>query len=161
MKKFKILNTCQNLTSDYDYPRPRVFLAGCTARPGQTLNWRKDAFDIFERFGFEGTLIVPEVAEGNNWNDFEYGDICGWEHEMMDRCDVLVFWIPRNVDDGVLGLTSNAEFGRALEKYPYKVYYGRPDGSDSTRYLDWYYESKNEMLPIIRTLKNLIFQATL
>lgn len=122
-----------------------VFLAGCSPRKGQTLEWRKEAVKWFEEFNFQGTLCIPEPENGEPWPD--YLSVVEWEHEYLKKCDLILFWVPRNVKDGIMGLTTNVEFGYWLGVEPDKVFYGRPEGSDNNRYLDWMYEKYTNDLP--------------
>jgi hypothetical protein len=55
--------------------------------------------------------------------------------------------VPRDVKNGILGLTTNAEFGYWMAKNPTKVFYGRPEGSDQTRYLDQMFKKHTERKP--------------
>lgn len=129
-----------------------VFLAGCSPRKGQTLEWRKEAIKWFDDFGFDGTLCVPEPEDGEPWAD--YLSVVEWEREYLEKCDLILFWVPRNIETGILGLTTNAEFGYWMAKNPDKVFYGRPEGSDNNRYLDWMYEkyTNDPPTPLISNL---------
>ncbi len=114
-----------------------IFLAGCSPRKGQTLLWRFEALAFLRESGFEGTVIVPEPETGESWLD--YMDVVEWEDRYLKLADVIVFWLPRSIKDGIYGFTSNVEFGKYLNSG--KIIYGRPETSDNNRYLDhWYKE---------------------
>ncbi len=135
-----------------------IFLAGCSPRKGQTLVWRKEIVELFRQNNFEGTLIIPE-PEHNHWAD--YVDVIDWECEYLKLVDVILFWIPRSIDNQIFGFTSNVEFGRWV--YSDKpIIYGRPDNSDNNRYLDYIYTKETGRNPlnnledlVKETLKNI------
>lgn len=114
---------------------PTIFLAGCSPRKGQTLNWRKEAIDYLQLQGFKGTVIVPEPRNGQ-WND--YLDVVGWETEYLELATKILFWVPRNMENKIYGLSTNVEFGIWLSSG--KIVYGRPDDADNIRYLDYQYQ---------------------
>lgn len=113
-----------------------IFLAGCSPRKGQVLTWRFDAISYFESFGFNGTLIVPEPEYGTPWND--YMSVVEWEDKYLQAADLILFWVPRNVNKEIFGFTTNVEFGKYLTSG--KIRYGRPNNSDNNRYLDYWYK---------------------
>jgi hypothetical protein len=63
----------------------------------------------------------------------------------MSNSDVILFWIPRDISNGILGLTSNVEFGMYLDSG--KIFYGRPRGSDKVLYLDYHYTKRYKTAP--------------
>lgn len=107
-----------------------IFLAGCTPRDNSP-SWRPEAIQLFEQLGFQGTLIAPEPF----CND--YAAQVEWESYYLHHADIILFWLPRNMKTGMYGLTSNVEFG--IHLHGGKIIYGRPDGSDNNRYLDYCY----------------------
>jgi len=119
-----------------------IFLAGCTARPGQSLFWRNDIVEIFEKLGYNDTLILPEPENGI-W--YPYDSVLEWENYYLKSSDVILFWIPRSIDDNIYGFTSNIEFGRYLDSG--KIVYGRPVVSDQNKYLDYWYEKVYNLKP--------------
>lgn len=139
-----------------------VFLAGCSPRKDQVLLWREFAIKFFKEQGFEGTLIIPEPRYGN-WYDFE--KVVEWEDEYLKSADIILFWIPRNLEENIYGLTSNVEFGRYLHSG--KIIYGRPDESSENRYLDYWYKKIYGVDPfsdlnllvnkVVETLKGVSF----
>lgn len=128
-----------------------IFLAGCSPRYNQVLNWRKEAVQLLEDNHFNGTVIIPEPEHGI-WPN--YDDVIEWEHAYLEMADVILFWIPRDVNSGILGLTSNVEFGMYLNSG--KIVYGRPDDADNIRYLDYWYIKQYNTSPC-NSLNNLIF----
>tara|TARA_R110000868_G_scaffold9099_2_gene46039 strand:+ start:205 stop:678 length:474 start_codon:yes stop_codon:yes gene_type:complete len=121
-----------------------IFLAGCSPRKGQTLLWRFEALAFLRESGFEGTVIVPEPETGESWLD--YMGVVEWEDKYLKLADVIVFWLPRSIKDGIYGFTSNVEFGKYLNSG--KIIYGRPDQSDNNRYLDYWYKEVYQCDPL-------------
>lgn len=125
-----------------NFDLPSIFLAGPTYRSGQKVvegsYWRDDAEGILDNYKFKGTLFVPIRQDGDYRGG--YLDQVEWEYECMEKCSVIVFWIPRNKTE-LVGLTTNVEFGRYLANP--KTLYGRPPTADSVKYLDWIYTKLN------------------
>ena len=61
-----------------------------------------------------------------------------FDQEMLERADVVMFWIPRSND--MLGLSTNIEFGYLLNKG--NIVYGRPDTAMRCEFLDFLYKEK-------------------
>jgi len=112
-----------------------IFLAGPTPRDDSTKSWRVEAVDILEEMGYDGTVCIPERSTG--WAGVDYCEQVEWEHEALSKCDSIMFWIPRNIDGGMPGFTTNIEFGIHFDSI--KTFYGRPILADKTRYLDHIY----------------------
>lgn len=113
---------------------PSLFLAGPTPRSPDVPSWRPTALSLLKDLGFAGTVLVPERSD---WTSkFSYLNQVEWEHEGLENCTVIVFWVPRDVAT-LAGFTTNVEFGRYVGRRP--SVYGRPEGAPHTRYLDWLY----------------------
>ena len=111
-----------------------LFLAGPTPRgPGKS--WRPEALEKLEAMGFDGHVLVPE-PEDQKWAE-DYVDQVEWEAEGLQRADVIVFWVPRDVKT-LPGLTTNDEWG--VWKDSGKVVWGNPEGADHVRYQRYYSE---------------------
>jgi 8-oxo-dGTP pyrophosphatase MutT (NUDIX family) len=107
-----------------------LFLAGPTPRSPSVPSWRPAALDEIERrWDGPGTLVVfvPE-PRGEVWPDYDQQRT--WELYWGDRCDVVLFWIPRGPD--MLGLTTNDEWGRWKDSA--RVTLGSPPDASSVRY---------------------------
>lgn len=89
---------------------------------------------MFEDNGFTGTLIVPERRDKTI--KIDYMDQVEWEHANLERCDTIMFWVPRDMEN-MPAFTTNVEFGRYVGRK--RVIYGRPDDAPKNRYLDWLY----------------------
>lgn len=115
-----------------------IFLAGCTPRDSSP-SWRPEAIRLFKQFGFQGALVAPEPFCK------DYPAQVEWEQHYLEAADIILFWIPRNIATGMYGLTSNVEFG--IHLHGGKIIYGRPDGSDNNRYLDYCYRKFYQQEP--------------
>jgi len=114
---------------------PSVFLAGPTPRLEKPVpSWRPDAVKLFLDAGFNGTILIPEYSEFHPLRS--YDDQVEWEWKGLHGCDVIMFWVPRDLET-MPAFTTNVEFGFYIDK---KVsVYGRPEGSKKNTYLDWLY----------------------
>lgn len=87
---------------------------------------------------YTGTVFVPipdVVFYGKSpLKTGDYNTQISWEQSARAMADIIVFWIPRDIKNGMYGLTTNFELGEDLKTG--KVVYGRPEHADKTRYLD-------------------------
>jgi hypothetical protein len=115
-----------------------IFLAGPTPRSNDVKGWRPEALEILERA---------------DWAvKFNYDDQITWELNGLDYCNVIMFWIPRNMET-LPGLTTNVEFGMNIKNN--SVIYGRPDGAIHTKYLDTIYQLYTQRNPC-KTLQETV-----
>lgn len=108
-----------------------VFLAGPTPRSGDVLSWRPRALELIDT-GW--TVLVPEARDWVSFGDYQ--DQVEWEYEALSRADVILFWVPRELQE-MPGFTTNVEFGWWLQAKPQACVLGHPNGAPKTRYLDW------------------------
>jgi len=150
---------------EVDYKRPTVFLAGPTVRGHQPhlTSWRFDAIELFEKFLFEGNLIIPEFQDKKESDQFRY-DIPQWEFEGLRQCHCVMFWIPRTQE--LIGLTTNHEHGYWMAREREKVVYGHPKDAYRMSYLDimWVEDAKDRFgknydVPIYTSLSKTIIAA--
>lgn len=130
-----------------------IFLAGPTPRDANIESWRGDACKILEEKGFDGVVYIPECS--NHKPKANYIDQAQWEREALSNASVIVFWIPRKLPD-MPGFTTNVEFGYWL--HTGKVIYGRPDGAEKIKYLDWLYNVDTKQKPY-NTIEDLLSSA--
>ena len=138
---FKIIYANESyLTSELS--GPSIFLAGPTPRSVEVFSWRPVALDLLTQMKFNGTVLVPERKD---WSvKFDYGDQIEWELQGLDAATVVVFWIPRNMEN-MIGLTTNVEFGMLVkQKF---IMYGRPHTAAHVRYLDHLYHKFTNGVP--------------
>jgi hypothetical protein len=89
--------------------QPSIFLAGPTPRQPEVPSWRPLALDLLRGLDFAGTVLVPERRD---WSvRFSYLDQVEWEHQGLEGCSVIAFWVPRDLER-LPGFTTNVEFGR-------------------------------------------------
>ena len=120
-----------------------IFLAGPTPRNESTNSWRNIALKKLDELGFDGVVYVPEYS---TWKPkADYVDQAMWEREALTEATIIMFWIPRNLDD-MPAFTTNVEFGYWLHSK--KVIYGRPDNAKKIKYLDWLYKEDYNEEPI-------------
>jgi hypothetical protein len=107
-----------------------LMLCGPTPRNNNVISWRKEAIETLEKLGFDGHVFCPEERNGTFQGD--YDDQIKWETEALNRADVIVFWVPRNMKT-LPGLTTNVEFGAWANSG--KVILGFPENAENIRYL--------------------------
>lgn len=129
-----------------------IFLAGPTPRSDDVPSWRPKAIELLNWFGYEGTVIVPETSDGQ-WKH-NYDDQVYWEWAGLNQASVILFWIPRTIDD-MPAFTTNVEFGMFAASS--KVVYGRPNDTPKMKYLDSLAERYN--IPIYTTLESAVIAA--
>ncbi|KKT81920.1 MAG: hypothetical protein A3B99_04530 [Candidatus Yanofskybacteria bacterium RIFCSPHIGHO2_02_FULL_44_12b] len=119
----------------YTYEEPplsyskSIFLVGPTPRDGKTQSWRPEALRILDRFGYDGVVFVPENRDGSKTENF-YEKRCRWEQGMLDRADVIVCWVPRELRT-MPAFTTNIEFG--LYAHSGRVVLGAPNLGDQSK----------------------------
>ena len=133
-----------------------IFLAGPTPRAIDVKSWRGEAITMFERLGFNGTLLIPEMRGGFN-REFAYAEQIDWEQEGLEKADVILFWIPRNLKD-MPAFTTNIEFGYWLAYEPSKIIMGFPTDAPKMNYIKYKCEELNIDISdtLIETIKNAI-----
>lgn len=107
-----------------------VFLAGPTPRDKDVPSWRPDAIKMLEQAGFDGHVFVPEARDGVRP---DYVNQMQWELDAMNTSDVVLFWIPRDMQT-MPALTTNNEFGIWSAQDSGRVYLGAPEGAPHTSY---------------------------
>lgn len=107
-----------------------LFLAGPTPRSAEVASWRPQALELLAARGYDGAVFVPEDADGQA--RFDYTDQIEWESEGLALADVIVFWIPRDLDT-LPGFTTNVEWGIWMRSG--KCVLGAPSDAPKLRYL--------------------------
>ncbi|MFF3016155.1 nucleoside 2-deoxyribosyltransferase domain-containing protein [Streptomyces sp. NPDC057939] len=125
-----------------------VYLCGPTPADPAAPSWRPDAVEAL-RSGWSraGRLVVflPEPAPGDGYP--EYPDQVAWEEDAMRRCDVILFWIPRDMAR-LPGLVSNIKWGAWCDSG--RAVLGTPPEAERMDYLLHFAESLG--VPVERTL---------
>lgn len=117
-----------------------VFLAGPTPRAHTPVrSWRPEMIEKLSKVDLLMEVLVPEPSNGI-WNNNYLGQV-DWEEEAIAYSDILVFWVPRDIDGGMPGFTTNVEFGWWLDKKD-KIVFGYPTGADKCRYLGYKFKKQ-------------------
>lgn len=123
-----------------------IFLAGPTPRNKAVPSWRPEALEFLRAAGYDGVVYVPEERPGTKF-DYIYPYVPAWENKMLNRADVILFWIPQDIDtleDGSLKMpafTTNVEFGYWIRLG--KVVLGAPPNASHLAYLRFMAEKEN------------------
>jgi hypothetical protein len=135
MKRLNKINLVYYDSETPKYTYNSIFLAGPTLRPDQQHlhNWRIDAIEYLKKKGYKGIVYIPEY-EGNG-KKLEYNEIIEWEKDKLDKADAILFYIPRDLKNNVLALTTNIEFGMYLKCG--KIFVGAPKDADKTEYIQY------------------------
>ncbi|MNB98492.1 NUDIX domain protein [compost metagenome] len=135
LKKLSQIDNFNVVYSDQKLPTEvlkTIFLAGPTPRDNSVTSWRNEAVEIFKKNNFKGTLLIPEPSTGKFEHD--YTDQVDWELEAMQMADVILFWIPRELDS-MPAFTTNVEFGFWVNSG--KIVFGFPKEAEKMRYLEY------------------------
>ncbi len=116
-----------------------VMAAGPTPRTSEVKSWRPEFIKALEDLNFDGTVLIPEAADGI-WKD-NYIDQVVWELEAIEKAELVSFWVPRELPD-MPAFTTNVEFGYCLGKEKYTIY-GRPETAIKISYLDFLHNKYN------------------
>lgn len=115
-----------------------IFLLGPSPRGKSDTHWRLQAIEILKELNFQGEVFVPipknKFYGGEDESSWTYINQIEWECQFRRIADKLVFWVPRSIEEGLPGFTTNVEFGEDLSSG--KMLYGRPDSAQKCRYLD-------------------------
>lgn len=136
-----------------------IFLAGPSPRKSTDPNWRLDAIGVLESLKYDGVIYAPIWRDGppdESGNPFNYDGQVEWETKYLNACDLIVFWVPRDMIT-LPALTTNVEFGTWLTSG--KVLLGFPDNAEHMRYLS--HVGKEEGVQPFDTLDSLLYEATL
>lgn len=130
-----------------------IFLAGPTPRDKNIQSWRQEACRLLEAINYDGVVYIPEFSSFRPKES--YIDQVEWEFDALNEATVVLFWIPRNINN-MPGFTTNVEFGYWMRTD--KVIYGRPDTAEKIKYLDCLYRKEYGKEPS-RTLEETIISS--
>lgn len=126
-----------------------IFLAGPSPREDHHDNWREIALEMLGEKGYQGVVFVPLPRDGA-WT-LEYNDQVEWETQCLNMADVILFWVPRDMDT-LPGLTTNVEFGMWVDSG--KCILGAPTSAVKMRYL--YHHAQKAHVPMFNTLRQSV-----
>ncbi|GAA2158505.1 MULTISPECIES: nucleoside 2-deoxyribosyltransferase domain-containing protein [Glycomyces] len=109
-----------------------VFLAGPLPRSVEVPSWGPQAVAYLrEQWRQDGRLVVftPELREGVL---ADYTGQVAWEHRGLNRADVILFWVPRDLVT-MPAFTTNIEFGTWFDSG--KIVLGAPAAAPKNEYL--------------------------
>jgi 8-oxo-dGTP pyrophosphatase MutT (NUDIX family) len=135
----KVIYTGESVPNSFSQS---LFLAGPSPR-GAGPSWRADALKHLEDIGYEGVVFSPEARNSSTYN-LDYDDQVGWETDALNQSDVIVFWLPRDIEGGKFSphkmpaFTTNDEWG--TWKHTGKCVFGAPPDADNVRYQLWWAE---------------------
>ena len=92
-----------------------IFLAGPTPRNKNIQSWRVEAIKLLEDKKFDGIVYSPEPINVESYKN--YDDQMNWEQNALDKSDIILFYIPRDLslDENnklkMPAFTTNIEFG--------------------------------------------------
>lgn len=93
-----------------------IFLAGPSLRPGQVgESWRLKALEILEILEYDGVVFVPEFEGGVFDENFNWSNQVNWESRCLRCADHILFNINRDIENNLLGLTTNTEYGQWMD----------------------------------------------
>lgn len=142
---------------DIDRNNHSIFLSGPTYRVNKEENfdssesWRKKALKIFQYYNYPYIIYVPEYRNNKKPYNLIYENQIDWEISAMDSSDVILFWIPRDLDN-LPAFTTNVEFGLFLDSG--KIVIGAPKEAPKNEYLK--YRCKLLGIPWYNTLEECI-----
>ncbi|OGL97427.1 hypothetical protein A2318_03485 [Candidatus Uhrbacteria bacterium RIFOXYB2_FULL_45_11] len=108
-----------------------IFLAGPSPRDPSHYDWRPEALVHLENLDYDGVVFVPLPIDREDWRHGFDAQV-DWEKKYLDMCDVIVFWVPRDMTS-LPALTTNIEYGMYLESG--KVVLGYPMDAPNMRYM--------------------------
>lgn len=115
-----------------DHYESLIFLVGPTPRDPSVPSWRPQAvLDLFGA-GYRGVVVIPEPRPGTTFDPERWEQQTLWETTWLDRADVIMAWVPRDMAT-MPGLTTNFEIGERLDSG--RLVLGAPEGAASVRYL--------------------------
>lgn len=88
-----------------------LFLAGPSPRQPAHPDWRAEALAHLQGVGFDGQVFLPLPRDGSRRDD--YTAQADWEQRAMQHADIIVFWVPRDMQH-LPGLSTNVEFGQKV-----------------------------------------------
>jgi calcineurin-like phosphoesterase family protein/nucleoside 2-deoxyribosyltransferase len=126
----------------------KIFLAGPTPRDKHTRSWRPLMLNSLRTAGFKGTVYIPEKRKKSD--SYNYIEQVEWEEWALDNADLIVFWVPRDLEK-MPGFTTNVEFGEWMHSG--KVVLGYPEDAANMKYLRYKAEKNN--IPTFNNIDSL------
>jgi len=131
-----------------------LFLAGPSPRDNNTEGWRKEAIKLLEDLNYDGVLFNPEYRDGDKPDNLDYDSQIDWEDKCLSMADIILFWVPRNLET-MPAFTTNVEFG--FHANSGRIVFGAPPEAPKNNYLKYYAEKFN--VPMSETLEDTLSSA--
>lgn len=109
-----------------------IFLAGPSPRDQSHYNWRIEALELLKQSGYDGHVFIPLPRNGQFPSG--YDEQVAWEQAGMNRSDVILFWVPRDLAT-LPAFTTNVEFGQKCRNH--NVVLGYPKEAPKCRFLGY------------------------
>lgn len=130
----KIVYTLQEIPTEIE---KSIFLAGPSLRPNQSgISWRVKALQILQLLEYDGVVFVPENENNIFSDDFDFNKQVEWETKCLQIADNIIVYLNRNIETGLLGLTTNEEWG--YWKGSGKCILITEHDADKVRYQEWW-----------------------
>src|ERR1041385_2115205 len=113
------MNSANTMTIVYAREEPparyemSIFLMGPTPRDTEVRSWRPEALNLLQQLDYRGVVFMPEDRpdqDGRVRFKGDYIDQVEWEERCLNLADVILAYVPRNMDT-MPGLTTNVEWG--------------------------------------------------
>lgn len=129
----KIIYTPEKITEERS-KEISIYLAGPTYRGphDHRKSWRSDALKILKEKEFKGIIYVPELSPGLQPVGWTYSRQIDWELDAMKESTVILFWIPRDLEE-LPAFTTNTEFGEWMKSD--KIVAGAPGDAPKNEYI--------------------------
>ena len=146
--------------------RKGIFLAGPTHRiktdqvtvtsEGNDVprSWREDALGLFDDINYDGVIYSPEWANNEKPEGWTYDGQVQWEVDALNASDVIIFWIPRDMEK-LPALTTNIESGEWMHSG--KIIVGAPESAVKMDYISS--RCSMESIPFVDTLQGCVYSA--
>ncbi|MEO1524864.1 MAG: nucleoside 2-deoxyribosyltransferase domain-containing protein [Planctomycetota bacterium] len=126
-----------------------IFLAGPTPRSSETASWRPACLKLLEERGYDGAVFVPEPRGGQRFSN--YNSQVEWEKKYLKMADVIVFWVPRDLET-LPAFTTNIEWGMWYDSG--KAVFGAPPSAPKNTYFRYFAEQTG--VPNCETLESTV-----
>ena len=126
-----------------------IFLAGPTPRSQEVASWRPECLRLLEQRGYDGVVFAPEPRGGERFSDYDAQ--VEWEKTHLRMADVIVFWVPRDLET-LPAFTTNIEWGMWYDSG--KAVFGAPPSAPKNTYFRYFAERSG--VPNCNTLEATI-----
>ena len=133
-----------------------IFLAGPSPRQPDHPNWRIEALKLLNEMGYgddEGAVVFIPLTRDNAW-EHSYSNQLDWETKCLNMADVIVFWVPRDLET-LPAFTTNIEYGTWMHSG--KIVVGFPPTAPKMG--PWAYHNDVNLIPTAMNLSDTLMLA--